>query len=200
MNEKEKRAFLLALSEAKKRGSSLSGVFAKTAEKTGFARGSVRNYYYRVVAKEKPEQFCVKTRESFSKEDEIALIRKILNERLNCSSTRQAVLRAAGGDEKLAARYQNKFASMVKKQKAVVMREVLQQKQKTGKCFNPFTERAQKSKNEKLRKEIDCLIKRIRAKCAKENAQLKRKIEEYERGKAVNYFSSGAVAFLDKAK
>lgn len=203
MNEKEKRIFIKKLKEAGEKGVPLCKVFEKTARKTGLSCGSVRNYYYRVTAKKNSETFTVKNRVLWTKKEENELLRKVLDERLKCGSTRAAVIAVAGGDKVLAMRYQNKFASMVKRQKAVVMREVLLQKQRLGRCYNPFTSRSQTGKNAKLRKEIDLLIKKIRNKCAKENEQLRRKIEEYEDGRATDYFAArkeAALTYFNKAK
>ena len=203
MSEKEKRVFILNLEAAEKNGVPLCKVFEKTARKTGLSSGSVRNYYYRVIAKKNAQIFSVKKRVLWTQKEENELLRKVLDERLKCGSTRAAVMNVAGGDKVLAMRYQNKFASMVKRQKAIVMREVLQQKQRLGRSYNPFISNRQSGKNAKLRKEIDALIKKIQNKCAKENEQLRRKIEEYEGGRAADYFAArkeSALTSFNKAR
>ena len=152
MSEKEKRVFILNLEAAEKNGVPLCKVFEKTARKTGLSSGSVRNYYYRVLVKEREDLPKVNSALKFTQQEEAELVRSVLNARLKFGSTRKAITYLAGGNQALALRYQNKFAIMLKKQRALVMREVLLQKQREGKCFNPYLQQTKRLKAQRLKK------------------------------------------------
>lgn len=137
---------------AAKKGETLCSAFKKCAKKTGRASGSVRNYYYRVLAKERNDLPEVNRGVKFKKSEEAQLVRAILTARLRFGSTRKAVTYLAGGNRALALRYQNKFAVMLKKQRALIMREVILQKQREGVCFNPYLKQTEKIKRPCLKR------------------------------------------------
>lgn len=143
----EKELLLSICKNAKKSGKPLTFAFSECARKTGRNSGSVRNYYYRVLAKQSRLNLPpVKKVQKFSRAEEVALLRAVLSARLKFGSTRKAITYLAGGNSQLALRYQNKFSALLTKQRALVMRETLLQKQKEGKCFNPYKERLAREK------------------------------------------------------
>lgn len=143
--QKEKALLKALVKSASKSGKPLCSAFSECAKKTGRASGSVRNYYYRSVAKSGGLP-PVKTAVKFTKEQEIELIRAVLSARLKHGSTRKAIYYLAGGNQTLARRYQNKFAALLKNSRALIMRETLIQKQREGVCFNPYRTRAVREK------------------------------------------------------
>lgn len=148
----EAKILTTCVKQANKNGQSLCSAFKKCALKTGRASGSVRNYYYRVLAKERDDLPKVNSALKFTQKEEAELVRSVLNARLKFGSTRKAITYLAGGNQALALRYQNKFAIMLKKQRALVMREVLLQKQREGKCFNPYLQQTKRLKAQRLKK------------------------------------------------
>lgn len=145
----ETKILTACVKKACDKGEPLCSAFKKCAEKTGRASGSVRNYYYRVLAKERDDLPKVNSALKFTQKEEVELVRSVLKARLKFGSTRKAITYLAGGNQALALRYQNKFAVMLKKQRALVMREVLLQKQREGECFNPYFEQSKRLKNQK---------------------------------------------------
>lgn len=114
--------------QARTQGKSLSEVYRVIAKKTSLSEGSVRNYYYSQLhtLEMLPEMtkalginLCPVGREymTFSAEDAEQLVRDILKERANGKSVRTIVDQMAGGDAKLALRYQNKYRTLVFKQR-----------------------------------------------------------------------------------
>lgn len=154
----EKRMLEEFVCSAKKSGEPLTGAFKKCALKTGRAGGSVRNYYYRVVAKQNSGLYPVRSAVKFTRREEVELLRAILAARVKFGSTRSAILHLANGNKKLALRYQNKFSSLLNKQRAMVMREMLIQKQKSGECFNPYRARALREKAAKARARLTAAL------------------------------------------
>ena len=180
LNEKQIKRLLQQANEANKRGETLSSVFKKTAEKYSMAQGSVRNIYYKTIKEGNFENLSAKKIVPFDKEEESKLLKRALYERRNYGSMREVFLNMAKGDKKLALRYQNKYCSMIKNKRSMVMREILAQKRVLGECFNPYIDKKNQAEKAKLKNEIDQIIKKITQKCSKENAELKVKLARYE--------------------
>lgn len=151
-SKSESKVLTECVKTATKKGETLCSAFKKCAKKTGRACGSVRNYYYRVLAKERTDLPEVNRGAKFTKSEEAQLVRSVLNARLRFGSTRKAIAYLAGGNKARALRYQNKFAVMLKKQRAFIMREVVLQKQREGVCFNPYLKRTEKIKQSGLKR------------------------------------------------
>ena len=181
LNNNQKQEILQSARQAKKQGEALSEVFKRAAQKYKMSPGSIRNFYYRSIAEGMATDLQVKKLKPFTKEEEKNLISSILRERKKCGSLRRALLNLANGNEVLALRYQNKFANLLKKQRSFIMREVLLQREREGDCFNPYAHRAECSRRARLKKEIDELVLAINQKCSRENAELRKKLIEYEK-------------------
>ena len=97
----------------------LSKVFEIYADKTGKSKGTIRNLYYALVkASCQDEDFCqkylggntlsVQKIAPFSDDEEYKLVKEILLECEQGKSVRSVILKMAGGDARLALRYQNR--------------------------------------------------------------------------------------------
>lgn len=196
LNDKQKKEVFQLAKQAKNQGKTLCEVFETISKKYGLAPGSVRNFYYKSVAENKAFGLKAKKLEHFSKQEESELIAKIIAERKNTGSLRSAILNVANGDKTLALRYQNKFANLLKKQRSVIMREVILQREKYGKTFNPYFFKEKKDKKVKLKREIDELVYKINQKCSSESAMLRKKIIEYEKLQDVTHENQNLSSFV----
>lgn len=128
----ETRELFSRCKEARENGESLSTAFAEIAQKTARSANSVRNYYYaqaktfelvpEVAAKLGIATGEVK-RERFVPfgEDEVrALVENVLIAKGRGISVRKAIIAMAGGDAKLALRYQNKYRSVLRSHRELV--------------------------------------------------------------------------------
>lgn len=197
-SENQKNELFQLAKNAKSQGLTLCDVFDKIAEKYGKAPGSVRNFYYKSIAEGSALDLKAKKLNYFSEDEEKKLISAVISERKNGMSLRSALLKIAGGDKTLAMRYQNKFANLIKKQRAKIMREVILQRERFGKCFNPYVYKNNCVKVQKLKREIDDLILSINQKCEFETNQLKTKLIEYEKitnGLTSNQSENNSVLF-----
>lgn len=181
LNENQIKKLLQQAKQALKNGETLSSVFKKTAEKYSMAQGSVRNIYYKAIKEGKGGELKAKKVVAFSEEDASKLLKRALFERKRCSSMREVFLKMANGDKKLALRFQNKYCTMIKNNRSMVMKEIISQKSMLGDCFNPYMNKKIQAERLKLKSEIDLLIKKIAEKCRHENAQLKAKLLKYEK-------------------
>ncbi len=123
--EEEAKSLVEYISEGKKRGQTLSGLFEGYAKKTGRAKGSVRNYYYallrstgdaRVKQMLRGKNLKAEKIVPFSEEETDKILRQILEQKQRGISVRRAVLNLSGGDDKLMLRYQNKYRNVLTKQ------------------------------------------------------------------------------------
>ena len=112
--------------KAESEGKSLTKVFSDFALKTGRAKGSVRNYYYRLLkeadknANDYPALKSLKAsgNVNFTKSEEDELLCLIERGIGEGKSVRRTVYEMSGGDEKLALRFQNKYRSILRKKRA----------------------------------------------------------------------------------
>lgn len=174
---KTEREFLFKeVLNAAKSGKSLSAVFSEVAKKTGRAKGSVRNYYYNLLKDEGQMGELSKTMDgvknlkackgqSFSKEDEDFLISSINSGKKNGKSVRKIIMEISGGDDKLALRYQNKYRNYLSKTE----KERFEKTPIGVEDFKYF---------DKLSKEIDSLVEKIKDKYAVECLKLKKENDE----------------------
>lgn len=123
--EEEARSLVQYVSDGKKKGQTLSGLFAGYAQKTGRAKGSVRNYYYallrstgdsRVKQILRGKDLHAEKIIPFSEEETDRILREIIMQKQKGISVRRAVLNLAAGDDKLMLRYQNKYRNVLTKQ------------------------------------------------------------------------------------
>ena len=113
------------ITSGKKAGNTLSGLFASYAQKSGRAKGSVRNYYYALLRTTGDERVKKMLRGTNLKAEKILpfseletdrILKEILMQKAKGVSVRRAVLNLSGGDDKLMLRYQNKYRNVLAKQ------------------------------------------------------------------------------------
>ncbi len=166
--DKEIKSLLSAVNAANEKGESLSGAFAAFAKKTGRARGSVRNYYYKLMKDAAENEYlaekygalpCLKVNRNvaFSREEEKRLYEKVTEGVKKGKSVRKTVYALAGGDEKLALRYQNKYRNMKKLRDEITDSDDI---------YASLTEK------------INGLVERIGLSLRRENEKLKKRIFE----------------------
>ena len=123
--EEEAKSLVEYIYNGKKAGKTLSGLFASYAQKTGRAKGSVRNYYYALLRSTGDERvkkmlsgknLSAEKIMPFSEEETDEILKRILEQKSKGVSVRRAVLNLSGGDDKLMLRYQNKYRNVISKQ------------------------------------------------------------------------------------
>ncbi len=168
--EEEARSLVEYVSEGRKNGQTLSALFAGYAEKTGRAKGSVRNYYYallrttgdaRVKQILRGKNLRAEKIVPFSEEETDRILREILMQKQRGVSVRRAVLNLAGGDDKLMLRYQNKYRNVASKQPDRMERLMKECNLSAGATVR-----------EKLEKEINGLYDRLASSLKEENKRL----------------------------
>ncbi|MBQ8375199.1 MAG: hypothetical protein IJX98_06490 [Clostridia bacterium] len=123
--EEEARELVAYVEEGRRRGKTLTALFAAYGLEHGRARGSVRNYYYALMKNEKKDERIVKLLDgtqlsvgkirAFTEEEADEVIRSILLEKAKGMSVRKAIFTLSGGDDKLMLRLQNKYRNILKK-------------------------------------------------------------------------------------
>lgn len=123
--EEEAKSLVEYICNGKKEGRTLSGLFASYAQKTGRAKGSVRNYYYALLRSTGDERvknllngknLSAEKIMPFTERETDEILKKILQQKSRGISVRRAVLNLSGGDDKLMLRYQNKYRNVISKQ------------------------------------------------------------------------------------
>ncbi|MDE7329999.1 MAG: hypothetical protein K2N30_02725 [Clostridia bacterium] len=123
--EEEAKSLVEYISDGKREGKTLSGLFASYAKKTGRAKGSVRNYYYALLRSTGDERVKDILQDKnlkaakispFSEEETDRILKEILIQKSKGISVRRAVLNLSKGDDKLMLRYQNKYRNVAGKQ------------------------------------------------------------------------------------
>ena len=123
--EEEAKNLVEYVYNGKKEGRTLSGLFASYAQKTGRAKGSVRNYYYALLRSTGDERvkkllsgknLSAEKIMPFSDEETDKILKSILQQKSRGISVRRAVLNLSGGNDKLMLRYQNKYRNVISKQ------------------------------------------------------------------------------------
>ena len=124
--EEEAKTLVEYIKDGKRKGKTLTYLFATYGLEHGRAKGSVRNYYYALMKNERKDERIVrlldgselsveKIRE-FTSEEADAVLRSILKEKSKGLSVRRAIFNLSGGDDKLMLRLQNKYRNTLKKQ------------------------------------------------------------------------------------
>lgn len=186
---KDKDVIGLAQFILERKGGSLTETFRLYSLKTGKAHGTVRNMYYALAKHSvKDKEFTQKYLggntlavgkiEEFTKAEEQELVTKILEKKEQGMSVRSAINELAGGDMKLALRYQNKYRNLIKQNPSISGKTA----QGAGVTGLKSGEDCQVSASQylKLKKEIDGLVGRIAQKVRRENELLKARIEVLE--------------------
>lgn len=123
--EEEVKSLLSYVCEGIRGGNTLSGIFASYAQKTGRAKGSVRNYYYALLRASGDRRVKELLRGTdlraekivpFTEKETDEILRGILMQKSRGISVRRAVQNLSGGDGKLMLRYQNKYRNVLAKQ------------------------------------------------------------------------------------
>ncbi len=124
--EEEAKNLVEYIKEGKRKGKTLTYLFATYGLEHGRAKGSVRNYYYAFMKNERGDERIVKLLDGsqlsvekikeFSPEETDDVLRSILREKSKGISVRRAIFNLSGGDDKLMLRLQNKYRNMLKKQ------------------------------------------------------------------------------------
>ena len=172
-----------------RREENLSLLFKEFAKKYNRSSGTIRNLYYAISKRaESDEEFRTKYLggekfttgkvERFTKESEREILKKIMAERLTSRSTRSAVLRLADGDGKIALRYQNKYRSALKNNRAQVEEIAKEISQERGGIEYPLKKVSAITEYNiaKVKSEINALVERIAVTKRQENESLKREI------------------------
>ena len=174
---------------------SLSSVFERYSAQSGKAKGTVRNLYYALAKhSQTDEDFCAKYLGGkplsvskiveFDKGEEKKLVKKILAAKSQGRSARSAIMELAGGDGKIALRYQNKYRNAVKNKPELIEKINCELKEE-GFTLNeqqkPIREYISDIQFNKLKGEINNLVSRIALKTKKENEFLKERIAVLER-------------------
>lgn len=111
--------------EGRCRGKTLTRIFEEYAQKSGRAKGSVRNYYYSLLKSTDNESVKrmlsgtpLKAAEArpFTDEETDKILHAILKQKAEGISVRKAVMNLAGGDDKLMLRYQNKYRNVLSRE------------------------------------------------------------------------------------
>lgn len=186
--QNETELLLTEVIDSTKTGKSLSSVFQDVANLTGRAKGSVRNYYYNVLKNEDKKNELNKTidgvnglvavrAKAFSKEDEASLISAVEKGKSQGKSVRRVIMDLANGDDKLYLRYQNKYRNYLSKKNRIK--------------FDDKNFRAEEFKYfDRLSKEIDGLVEKIKKKYAEECSKLKKENEDLS--KELSFFKRQA--------
>ncbi len=171
--QEEARAFVQYIYAGRRAGRTLSSLFEGYAQKSGRAKGSVRNYYYALLRSTGNKEVRKLLRgtdlhaqpvQAFSDEETDRVLRAILAEKSKGISVRRAVLNLAGGDDKLMLRYQNKYRNVLTKQPERI-KELMQE------CGGGRAVR-------RVEKEIDGLYDRLASDLREENLRLREKLKQ----------------------
>ncbi len=124
--EEEARDLVEFIKDGKRKGKTLTYLFAAYGLAHGRAKGSVRNYYYALMKNEKRDERIVRLLDGselsvekikeFTPEETDEALRSILTEKSKGMSVRRAIFNLAKGDDKLMLRLQNKYRNTLKKQ------------------------------------------------------------------------------------
>ncbi len=170
--EEEAKSLVQYVCDGLNAGKNLSGIFAQYAQKTGRAKGSVRNYYYALLRSSGDERVKnllngtgLKAEKilQFSEEETDKMLKAILTQKSKGISVRKAVLNLSGGDDKLMLRYQNKYRNVLTKQPERIERLMRE-------CG--LSVAVEDDARKKLENEINVLYDRLASSLKEENKRL----------------------------
>ncbi|HEY8423736.1 MAG TPA: SANT/Myb-like DNA-binding domain-containing protein [Clostridia bacterium] len=148
--EETKRLFELC-AQARKEGKGLKTAFETVAKEVGRKPNSVRNYYYAhlktlSLMPEMSQKLGIKVLPSkttsfktFTEEEIVELVRHILIEQAKGKSVRSITTEMANGDKSLMLRLQNKYRSVVFRQRKKTESIMKQLRAEKITFFNPYT-------------------------------------------------------------
>ena len=189
-SEGEVKELALAVEDALAVNAKLSTVFEAFAHKYGRAKGSVRNFYYEFVKecegnvarankyfKSLPH---VNKPVGFSGDEEAWLVRKILiGKKLN-KSVRSTISSLAGGDERLALRYQNKYRNVLKNNVALVKKTAEELGVEESEIIACKNKKVAEITLKQLKVSINSFVEKIADDVKKENEGLKSRLLKAE--------------------
>lgn len=135
--DKEDKIKLLSLVKCRRLANkSLKFCFEEYAKESGKSVGSVKNFYYRIMSdKSGAKKLCEKLGISdkfmpiavkeFSRMEKEELLKGILTGLSEGKSVRSCAFELSEGNAKLALRYQNKYYSLLKEDKSLVVKRAL---------------------------------------------------------------------------
>ncbi len=188
-SELEKKELIKDVKKAKSEGQSLLFVFDEFSKKTNKAKGSVRNFYYKTIANCKnSEKLRLKLGVDktmfpqlvleFTKMEEERLLKQVLTLITSGKSVRGAISEIAGGNEKLALRYLNKYRNLIKEKKDLVYKIMDEVKSEIGRCKNPYETTYSIKKQRQIENGIDKIFKDAFLEQKQENARLVKRVEK----------------------
>lgn len=170
---------------------SVSSVFSDMASKYGYAVGSVRNHYYKVV--KNTEKGCELYKKlglsdrlkpafilEFTKSEERELLYLIAKGIASGNSVRKTLLEISNGNEKLALRYQNKFRNLVK-QNSPFIKEVTDKVEKETGIKVTFQTYKKSVEQKLIESKINQMLDQILRGVTEKNRQLKFENEALEK-------------------
>ena len=190
--EEKIRALIAFVVEGKQKGKNLSTLFEEYAEKHGKARGSVRNLYYEILSEgRKDDDFYKEYLEGsglqaeticeFERGEADRLVKEILIATQSGKSVRAAIREMAGGNEKVALRYQNKYRNVLTGDREKMKALAQEVARETGRPCMPYGKKGASEEISKyLRTEIEGMLRRITARIKKENQELKERAGRLE--------------------
>lgn len=182
--ENIKKLFFCA-AKADKEGKSLASVFASLAREFNCSTGSIRNYYYSQtklfrlmpsLAREMGiESFATRAKPftTFDESEMQTLLIKALVNKAAGKSVRSTLLELAGGDSKIALRYQNKYRSLLIHHKKRVLKIMDELKKQGVEFFNPYTRAVVRPG---MQSDIEGVLERVGSLSGEEKEMLLRKI------------------------
>lgn len=178
---------------------SLSETFSDYAKSSGKAKGTVRNLYYALAKRTNTDrELCeryfngkplsVSKIVCFESQDEKSLVKRVLIGKQNGKSVRSVIMEMAGGDGKLALRYQNKFRNAVKNNSDLINQVISEINGDAEKLLTPYGKNKKNDQTivysklfEKLKMLITEIVEKSLIKTSRENALLREKIDRLER-------------------
>ena len=182
-SEKETRELAKMAENAKLQNKGLNEVFTEFARTHGRAKGSVRNFYYKLVADIKrgktdnkyfssmPE---INRAKAFDKQEEKLLIEAVNEGVKNNKSVRRTLNELSGGDGKLMLRFQNKYRNLMSKKPELFASENHNGSLNADLKEKNYFEKVPDFTLNRLKNEINNLVKNIAAKAKQENESLKK--------------------------
>ena len=196
--EEEAKNLVEFIKEGRRKGKTLSYLFASYGVQRGRAKGSVRNYYYALMKNEKKDERIVKLLDGsdlsvekireFTVEETDEVIRSILAEKSKGMSVRRAIFNLSDGDDKQTLRMQNKYRNVLKKQPeriARIARELGMEEAQWLGDKQTLTAREggipdKTFLRKRLENEIDALYERLAYALKEENERLKAENERWK--------------------
>ena len=183
INQAKTKEIIRLANVAKEEGKSLSKVFSEFALNYGYAEGSVRNHYYKVVKNTQKGSNLYKKLglsdrlipvfiKEFTLAEEKELLYLIAKGVAMGKSVRKTILEMSLGSEKLALRYQNKFRNLLKEKPPLIACAVDRVEREFGVkvCFK---KRGKSPERKKLEVEINKMLNSILSGISEENRKLK---------------------------